>query len=312
MKKIAFIGECMVELNGVRPSLFQTYGGDTLNSATYMSRLCSDNVEVAYITSIGVDPLSLDIKRAWEEDGINTQLVLHNDKKNMGLYIINVDDTGERTFTYWRSDSAAKYLMSHPKAEETFAALKKFDAVVLSGITLGIMSREDRKELFAKLINLRLWGVKIIFDSNYRPALWDCIEDTIEAYDNMFEVTDIALVTLDDEQALRPHEVDVHLVAERILRTGTETVVIKNDRNGSFCFDSQNSIHIPTVPVDVVDSTAAGDSYNAGFLSHYLNGFELTKCCEAGNKVAGIVVQHRGAIAPKSETEHLRVINETI
>lgn len=305
MKKVAFFGECMVELNGALPNLYQTYGGDTLNGATYLARLASDNVEVHYVTAIGQDPLSSSIRQSWEQDGIKTDYVMIDHKKNMGLYLISVTDGGERSFTYWRNDSAAKHMMNNPQIDDTFDILKSFDMLVLSGITLGILTEPDRQKLFTKIADLRQAGVTIVFDSNYRPALWENKQATMNAYDRMFTLTDIALVTLDDEQNLRLLSDTAEIAADRILSNGVRTVVVKDGPNGSSYFTNLMVEHVPTTPVQAIDTTAAGDSYNAGFLSQYLNGAPLTDSCRRGNEVAGIVIQHRGAIAPQTATAHL-------
>ena len=62
-----------------------------------------------------------------------------------------------------------------------------------------------------------------------------------------------------------------------------------------------------TEPIlNVVDTTSAGDSFNAGFLNGYLRNKSLDTCCQQGNRIAGIVIQHKGAIIDKVATSHLQ------
>ena len=63
---------------------------------------------------------------------------------------------------------------------------------------------------------------------------------------------------------------------------------------------------IPEPILNVVDTTSAGDSFNAGFLNGYLRNKPLETCCQQGNRIAGIVIQHKGAIIDKVATSHLQ------
>lgn len=105
----------MIELNGdAFGHMYQTYGGDTLNTATYLTRITpSTALEVQYISVMGTDKLSQQMIEHWQTDGINTNWVLRDPKRHAGLYLIQLDTQGERTFLYWRNQSAARYLLQH-------------------------------------------------------------------------------------------------------------------------------------------------------------------------------------------------------
>ncbi|MDF4750933.1 sugar kinase, partial [Vibrio parahaemolyticus] len=210
MKHIAIIGECMIELNG-KPfgSMHQTFGGDTLNAAVYLSRGCEanskpDEVKVSYVTALGNDPISTGMLTRWQEEGISTDLVLRDEIRTPGLYLIQLDEQGERTFLYWRNQSAARYLLQHPNFGMVKQALTQVDAVFLSGISLAILPEEDRISLLNLLVELKAQGVEIAFDSNFRPALWpnDDNQTVKNVYQAMYQLTDVALVTFDDEQLI--------------------------------------------------------------------------------------------------------------
>jgi 2-dehydro-3-deoxygluconokinase len=305
MKRVAFIGECMIELNGILPNLTQTYGGDTLNAAIYLSRLTGNDIEVSYITVIGTDQLSTSIEQLWQDNGICTDLVLQDDQRGMGLYLISVDKDGERSFLYWRKDSAASHLMQHPNIEDVFSKLSSFDVIFISGISLAILTNNDRELLLNKLKVLRQSGVTIVFDSNYRANLWEDIGETQRIYNQIYSISDVALVTFDDE-FLVYHDKNIDQTFRRILDSGVDVLIVKNGEHGAVCRPQHNIIEIPTKAVNVIDSTSAGDSFNAGFLASYLMGNSIEQCCEMANEVARIVVQYQGAIIPEDKTCHLK------
>ena len=329
MKHIAIIGECMIELNG-KPfgSMHQTFGGDTLNAAVYLSRGCEanlnqDDIKVSYVTALGADPISKGMLERWQQEGVSTDLVLQDSQRTPGLYLIQLDDAGERTFLYWRNQSAARYLLQHPDFSQIKQALRNVDMVFLSGITLAILPEQDRIQLLNILVELKTQGVEIAFDSNFRPALWPQDENqTVKnSYQAMYTLTDLALVTFDDEQLIWG-DTSPEQTIERLTALGVKRCIVKLGADGCLIQDatSQGDTSqanreqdsgtasapraVPTQPVEhVVDTTSAGDSFNGGFLSAYLAGEDLTTSCQRGNTMAGVVIQHRGAIIAKELTQ---------
>lgn len=310
MKKIAFIGECMIELNG-KPfaEMWQSYGGDTLNSATYLSRVSSSKeIQVHYVSALGTDNLSKQMLKYWQADGIQTNWVLQDEQHQPGLYLIQLDAQGERTFLYWRNQSAAHYMVQHPDFAKVIAELQQVDVIYLSGISLAILPKNDRTFLMEQLSSLAKKGAEIVFDSNYRPALWDSLEEAQDCYLQLLPSVNIALVTFDDEQALWKDKTSRDTL-ERLHKIGIPKVIVKCGKNGAIFSDRYLSQYgqVMTEPIlNVVDTTSAGDSFNAGFLNGYLRNKPLETCCQQGNRIAGIIIQYKGAIIDKVATSHLQ------
>ncbi|WP_372760820.1 sugar kinase [Pseudoalteromonas sp.] len=301
-KSIAIIGECMVELSG-QPftAMQQNYGGDSMNTAIYLKKLAGNEVNVNYVSAMGTDPLSRALIEKWQAHHINTDNVLLSHNKQPGLYMIQNDMSGERTFQYWRSDSAAKYLLQHTDFKKVLTSLAEVDAIYLSGISLAILAEQDCHTLLCHLALLKQQGIKIIYDSNYRPALWSSKMHCHLANNKAYALADLALVTFDDEAQLWGDS-NVAKCTERLHQQGAHEVVVKLGADG--CQYSikhpDNSISVElfnTVTVEkVIDTTAAGDSFNAGFLSQWLTEQPIKQCAQAGNLLATQVIQKRGAI----------------
>jgi len=295
--KLAIIGECMAELSGsLFSSMQQGFGGDTMNTAIYLKQLLNGQVQTSYVSVMGEDNLSNAMIEKWQGYGVDTQFVLRDPKRHCGLYMIQNEANGERHFQYWRSDAAAKFLLQHQDSENVFKQLACFEAIFLSGISLAILPLNDRANLMIKLKNLNQQGCKIIFDGNYRPALWQSIEHAQVAYQQMYEVCDLALVTFDDEAALWGDN-SVDETISRLQPFNISELITKDGANGCFYTVNSKTNQIATSLVEqVVDTTAAGDSFNAGFLSKWLQNKSLAQACEMGNLVAGQVIQQKGAI----------------
>lgn len=296
---IAVIGECMIELQQSGEHLSQKFGGDTLNTALYLSRLTQNRpVKTSYITALGMENFSQNMLNHWNNEGIDTQHILRLENKQPGMYYIETDSTGERSFFYWRNDAAAKYVFDQPKSAALLEKLAQFDAIYLSGITLAILTQNGREQLFNMLDHLKAKGGKVIFDNNYRPKLWASIDEAQQAYLKVLSYTDIALLTFDDEQDLFGDE-NIEQCIARTQGQGVTEIAIKRGSKDCVVIEADAIQYVPTKPVEnVVDTTAAGDSFSAGYLARRLNGFSAKDSALSGHLVACTVIQYPGAIIP--------------
>jgi len=302
-KRVALIGECLIELHGTLfGSLHQAFGGDSLNTALYLARLTRPTIEVKYVTVLGTDALSEGMVQRWQAEGIDTTLTLRDAARQAGLYLIQVDAGGERTFLYWRRESAARYLLQHPGYGQVATELARADLIYLSGISLAILPDEDRSKLLDQVRRLAAGGTAVAFDTNYRPALWASEDSARAASAAIFPATRLLFVTYDDEQRLWGDR-SPEATLTRLHAAKAALVVVKLGAAGCLLSDGARAVKIAADPVAAVtDTTAAGDAFNAGFLAAWLKGHTPEECCRAANALAGAVIQHRGAIIPASAT----------
>ncbi|XYQ86808.1 sugar kinase [Pseudomonas syringae] len=300
LPRVALIGECMIELQQhADGSLRQSFGGDTLNTAVYLARLLGSG-QVDYVTALGDDSFSDAMCKVWSEEGIGLGKVQRLPDRLPGLYCIQTDANGERRFLYWRNEAAVRDCFMTPAAEPILAALTSYDVLYLSGITLAVLGAEGRSRLLMMLAKARSRGAKVAFDNNYRPRLWASVEQAREAYLACLPYVDLALLTEDDEQALYGYtDTDQLLTAYR--QRGIDEIVIKRGAQSCIVETDGKRFEIPTQKVErVVDTTAAGDSFSAAYLAARLKGEHPQQAAEAGHRLAGIVIQHPGALVPKS------------
>jgi 2-dehydro-3-deoxygluconokinase len=296
------IGECMIELqkHGGQGTLDYRFGGDTLNTAVYMARLLDPAVaRVAYVTGLGTDGMSDEMLAAWQREGIDTTSVLRLPDRLPGIYLIETDPDGERRFHYWRRDSAARHWLAAPGADQVLAQLAEARMVYVSGISLAILSPHDRDLLIATLARCRAAGGKVVFDNNYRPRLWESADAARAVYGRVLAQADIALLTLDDEVALYGPGTALDAI-ERTRALGVGEVVVKCGGAPAVVWHDGAVHEVAPAPVqDVVDTTAAGDSFGAGYMAARLSGKGPEDAARAGHRLAGTVIRHRGAIIPR-------------
>jgi 2-dehydro-3-deoxygluconokinase len=295
--KVACIGECMVEFAQDDGALFRRgFGGDTLNTALYLARL---GVPTSYVTALGDDPLSAAMLAAWQAEGIETAEVLRVAGRVPGLYMIERDAKGERSFLYWRDRAPARELFD--RADPAMLdRLSRFDWIYLSGISLSLYGETGKAKLRELLTGARKRGARIAFDGNYRPRGWTTREAAQRAFRAILPLVDVALPTLEDEQSLFG-DADASACLRRFKDAGVSEVVVKRGARG--CLIHADGVLVDIAPPAVlqpVDTTAAGDSFNAGYLAARITGAPPRKAALAGHRLAGAVIMSPGAVIPRA------------
>lgn len=296
MGRIVSIGECMGELSetGTPGLLSMGFAGDTLNTAWYLRGMLGSDWQIDYLTAVGTDTLSQRLVDFLVTEGIGTQHIRLLAEKTIGLYHISLRD-GERSFTYWRNDSAARRLASDPAA--VAAALQDADVAYWSGITLAILPAGDRVALLDILSQFAGRGGQVVFDPNLRPRLWDNPDSMRGWIHRAAAVSSLCLPSFDDEAAHFGDASPADTVA-RYRDQGTSRVVVKNGPGDVTIADAMGRLETVSVPSAqiVVDTTAAGDSFNAGYLAAELVGASMADAAAAGAALARKVIGARGAL----------------
>lgn len=296
--RVLCLGEMMVELacaSEVQGAL--GFGGDTFNTAVYLARL---GQPTGYLTALGDDAFSALARQALHDEGVDAGASPTVAGRTMGLYAIRTDAAGERSFTYWRDRAPARDLFGaawHPSVGDS---LMDAEIIYLSGITLWLYDAPSRARLFDLLAAARQAGARIAFDGNYRPRLWSTDRvPTQEVYARMLGLCDICLATQEDEAALWD-DADVAGTLERLSAAGIPEVVVKTGGDGAWVRHGGLTESVPTLrDPNPVDTTAAGDSFNAAYLDARLRGRPPAEAADAGNRLARRVIGHRGALIPR-------------
>jgi 2-dehydro-3-deoxygluconokinase len=299
--RVAAIGECMIELRQLsETSLELAYGGDTFNTAAYLSRIADGRLTVDYVTAVGDDPYSAGMRAAFESEGVGTSLVLTLPGRLPGLYAIRVDARGERSFFYWRREAAARAMLDGAAGDSLASKLPAYDWLYFSGITLSILDDAARERLFAILAELRRRGGRVAFDTNFRPRGWPDLDAARATMTRALQSADLAMPTFPDERALFG-DADPAATIARMKALGVPEIVVKNGGEAMHlrADGREERVEIPAV-ARVVDTTAAGDAFNAGYLAARIRGAAPREAALAGARLAGVVIGHRGAVIPRA------------
>jgi 2-dehydro-3-deoxygluconokinase len=292
--RLLSIGECMVELMQAEGGLLRKgFAGDTFNTAYYARQYLPADWSVDYFSSVGTDMISDEMLAFMEGHGIGTGHVARIEGRSPGLYMIHLKD-GERSFSYWRSVSAAKLLARD--GDRLRAAIEASDIIVFSGITLAIVQPEDIDTLLAELRRAKATGKHVVFDPNIRPRLWDDAGRMRATITEGARAATLVMPSLDDETT---HFGDASLeeTIARYRTLGVENLVVKDGEKGATLVFGGERSHVPSAEVRaIVDTTSAGDSFNGAFLARLATGANPQEAARLAADAAAAVIQHHGAL----------------
>lgn len=234
------------------------FGGDTLNTALYLTRcfkllqpvLATQPYPVQYFTAVGQDRQSHQLLEAWRVEGMDTSAVTQLADKTVGSYRILLDAKGERSFQYQRSDSAVRFYFRSPGSScspdqqqdlqppanqqpdhqshltllEQALRQRQLAWFYLSGISLAILTEADRQRLFEAIVAFVEQGGKLAYDNNFRLQLWSAA-DAERWQQQLLPYCQLALLTDTDEWALAKRTAQQSV--EEALAAGCPLVVVK-------------------------------------------------------------------------------------
>jgi 2-dehydro-3-deoxygluconokinase len=310
MIKVAAIGECMVEMQPLGDGMYRrAYAGDTFNMAQYLAWLGADQgIQVSYVTVLGQDKFGREMLEAWEENGLDTSLVMTSPVDHTGLYIADVDDQGNRDYVFYRLNSAARKLFHQIDSNKILSQVLNCHMIYVSAITMMILSDQDRQRMVDIFALAREKGIQTVFDTNYRASGWKSPAEAALWITTIMAHTDIVLPTNDENRQMFGDS-DDQATLERFKLLGINEIVVKCGNKECLIWDRNDQISVPAIQgIDVVDTTSAGDSFNAAYLCGRLKGLTPQQAAKNGHRLAAEVIQHRGAIIPKNKVTDLNLM----
>ena len=295
MTHVLIVGEPLVELFEAPSGATRSgFGGDALNTAIYLAREAPE-LRVSLASAVGDDRSSDALVALCRSEGVDVSHLRRVPGAEIGRYRVKVDAERERAFAYERSKSPFRGALD---GDGLLPEPSGVDLLYFSGISMAVLHEPGRRALVDYATEVRRPGGRIAYDPNHRPALWGDLSEAQRWLARVVSVADFVLASVDDGRALTcltaPAENAVSLRQE-----GTAEVVVTDGPRPCSIFHGDRVDDVAAeLRSDVVDTTAAGDAFNAGYLASRLRGVDPVGSAVAGHRLAARVVGHRGAIIP--------------
>lgn len=294
------IGEPLMELSEVSRDgerlFLPGFGGDTSNAIIAAAR---QGAKTAYFAALGDDAFGRDFLALWGRESVDARHCHILPGERTGIYFISHGPEGHE-FSYFRAGSAA----SLPGPDDLPAGLVSSARVLhVSGISQAISTRACDL-VFKAIAEARAAGGIVSYDTNLRLRLWplDRARATIHA---AVAQADICLPGLDDAQKLTGKET-AEDICDFYLALGPKIVALTLGKSGTLVAVPGRRELIPAFPVDAVDATGAGDTFDGAFLAAWLrNGRDPFAAARYANAAAALSTLGYGAVEPIPRRERV-------
>lgn len=259
-------------------TFFMNPGGKGANQAVAAARLGS---QVTFISKIGNDVFGRQAIQLFEDEGINTSYILSDPNNPSGVALITIDDHAENCIVVASGANASLHPNDIIKAKHELEAA--------SFILMQLEIPVDTVEFIAEMA--KDMNVRIVL--NPAPAPAQALSDSLMK--NLYIITPNRV----EAEMLTGIKVDdiasAKLAAQAIQDKGVEIVIITLGQEGALILDKNVFVEIPAEKVTSVDTTAAGDVFNAALTVALSQGRYVVDAVKYANKAASIAVTRLGA-----------------
>lgn len=300
MKDIVAIGEVLIDLTQVGvneqkiPQFSANPGGAPANLAVAAARL---GASTAFIGKVGSDGYGAYLRAVLEENHVDTTGMLADPKEHTTLAVVSVDETGERSFSFYRDPSADVNL----RAEEIPENLLKETRILHFG-SVSLTAEPSRSATLYAARTARENGALVSYDPNYRASLWSDADTAAEQMKAALPLCDILKIS-DEELPLLSGTTDPEAGSAILAAKGIRLIFVTLGADGAFFRLGDQTGSVPGIKVNVGDTNGAGDTFFGAALSRLvredlntLTPERLTEITAFANKAASITTSRRGAI----------------
>lgn len=194
-------------------------------------------------------------------------------KRGVDVSHIIVRAGGQTGLSVILNNGVDRAILTHPGLIAELQAADIADKLLRQSRHLHVASyflqtklQPDLPKLFS---HARLLGLTTSLDTNYDPS------EQWRDFDDLLAVTNVFLPNEAEAKSLTASE-NADEAANR-LKVKVEAAAIKLGKDGALGISQSQKIHAKSIPVNVVDTVGAGDTFDAGFIYGYLQGWELEK-----------------------------------
>ena len=290
---VCSIGEAMIEISNIKNSLYnQSFAGDTLNFCNYLDK---KKLNAFFLSAIGKSKISQSLLDFIKSKNISTKYIKQINQFEVGLYLIKNKDNGEKQFFYWRDESAAKQYFNNIDFLNLYKELKNFDYIYFSGITLSIIHISKLNNFIKLLKLLKSKKIKIVFDFNIRPSRWN--KKNLNIFlDSVLKFVDICFLSGEDMNYWK-NKNNIKSYEQIVRKYKLKHSIFRKNAKFTYVFlNKTRYVFKNKLLKRVVDTSGAGDGFNAAYLSNFIVNNDPVLALKAGSSLGSKIVMKKGAI----------------
>jgi 2-dehydro-3-deoxygluconokinase len=288
---IVAIGEPLGEFSQIRrgdPNFLFRHGGDASNAMIAAAR---SGARTGYITAIGGDSFGRSFRDLWRREGVDDSGVKTDAAAHTGIHFISHGAEGHE-FSYLRAGSAASCMTPGDLPRGLIEGAK---ILHVSGISQAI-SASAADLVFEAIHVAKAKGVAVSYDTNLRLRLWP-LARARAVTNTAMALADIALPGLDDARKLTGLS-EPDAIADFYLARGSSVVAMTLGKDGALVATGTERRRGPSIRVDAVDATGAGDCFDGAFLAEWLVTRDPFAAARYACAAAALSTTGFGAVAP--------------
>ena len=290
---VCSIGEAMIEISNIKNSLYnQSFAGDTLNFCNYLDK---KKLNAFFLSAIGKSEINQSLLDFVKSKNISTKYIKQIKQFEVGLYLIKNKNNGEKQFFYWRDESAAKQYFNNIDFLNLFKDLENFDYIYFSGITLSIIHISKLNNFIRLLKLLKNKKIKIVFDFNIRPSRWNKKNLNI-FFDSVLKFVDICFLSGEDMNYWK-NKNNIKSYEQIVRKYKIKHSIFRKNAKFTYVFlNKTRYVFKNKLLKKVVDTSGAGDGFNAAYLSNFIVNNDPVLALKAGSSLGSKIVMKKGAI----------------
>lgn len=309
---VVALGELLIDFTPAGVSergaaLFERNAGGA--PANVLSMLAILGKKTAFIGKVGQDSFGMFLKKTLEGRSIDVSGLTVSNAEPTTLAFVSLDEKGDRSFDFYRTNSADVMLRKEEVPVELLRSCRIFHFGSVS------MTAEPTRDatLYAARRAKEL-GALISYDPNFRPALWSDREEAIRVMRTGLAFADIVKVSDEEVELLTGHK-DYLAGARALVDTGAKLALVTAGEQGTwYASASGDAGHVPSITVNAIDTTGAGDTFLGALLSELLDCGEsleqlsaekLREIIRFANAAGALCTTGRGAIASMPKREQI-------
>ena len=290
---VCSIGEAMIEISNIKNSLYnQSFAGDTLNFCNYLDK---KKLNAFFLSAIGKSEINQSLLDFVKSKNISIKYIKQINQFEVGLYLIKNKDNGEKQFFYWRDESAAKHYFNNIDFLNLYKELKNFDYIYFSGITLSIIHISKLNNFIKLLRLLKSKKIKIVFDFNIRPTRWNK-KNLNNFLDSVLKFVDICFLSGEDMNYWK-NKNNIKSYEQIVRKYKIKHSIFRKNAKFTYVFlNKTRYVFRNKLLKKVVDTSGAGDGFNAAYLSNFIVNNDPVLALKAGSSLGSKIVMKKGAI----------------